>query len=86
MFKTASVVGGKTRAGNIKTVTGCKDTFQEHFLERMAESYKNVSGRVGQQAALDRCIEGLPSNILSPVWRLHGMNFKFAIIYALRIC
>lgn len=63
VFYTASTVGGKT---------GCKDTFQEHFLEKMAESYKGISGHTHQQDALNKCIASFPNNILSPVWRLEG--------------
>ena len=74
MIEKSKRLGTITEVRNMKTETGIKDTFLEHFLNRMADSYRNVKGKVPKTRALDEfCATSLPANIVSPVWRIDGM-------------
>jgi len=65
----AGLVGNLTK---VKTITGLKDTFLEVFLTRMHHSYKEKTGKIEKQRALADFRATLPTNILSPVWRIRG--------------
>ena len=67
MFTMASQVGKQTRVKELKTSTGTKDTFLDHFLDRLAGSYKKKRGTTAKQAALDSHARTLPANVFSPV-------------------
>ena len=73
MIEKSKRLGTITQVRNMKTETGIKDTFLEHFLERMANSYRDVKGRAPKTQALGEfCATSLPANIISPVWRIGG--------------
>ncbi|KAG2035286.1 hypothetical protein BDR03DRAFT_812159, partial [Suillus americanus] len=75
MFVEASTVGNQTRIKQRKTATGIKDTFLESFLDCLAQSYSKIrGGNNAKQEALDRVKETLPANVISPVWRVKGLD------------
>ncbi|KAI0258168.1 hypothetical protein BC834DRAFT_836247, partial [Gloeopeniophorella convolvens] len=74
MVTEAGQVGNITKIKAHKTNTGIKDTFLDVFLERMYLSYKDKSGKVAKQNALDSFKHTLPENMLSPVWRIRGLD------------
>ncbi|KAI0259241.1 hypothetical protein BC834DRAFT_833886, partial [Gloeopeniophorella convolvens] len=74
MVVEAGQVGNLTKIKAHKTNTGIKDTFLDAFLERMYLSYKDKSGKVAKQNALDNFKHTLPENMLSPVWRIRGLD------------
>ncbi|KAG1784306.1 uncharacterized protein HD556DRAFT_1251521, partial [Suillus plorans] len=75
MFVDASTVGNQTRIKQRKTATGIKDTFLESFLNCLAQSYSKIrGGNSVKQEALNRVKEMLPANVISPVWRVKGLD------------
>ncbi|KAL1726516.1 hypothetical protein EV714DRAFT_219219 [Schizophyllum commune] len=74
-FVTASTtVNKKTALENQRTETGIKDTYQLHFMESLFASYNKKRGRDNKLAALSAKVSKLPSNTMSPVWRIHGLD------------
>ncbi|KAI0259692.1 hypothetical protein BC834DRAFT_806373, partial [Gloeopeniophorella convolvens] len=74
MVVEAGQVGNLTKIKAHKTSTGIKDTFLDVFLERMYLSYKDKGGKVAKQNALNNFKRTLPENMLSPVWRIRGLD------------
>ncbi|KAG1784909.1 uncharacterized protein HD556DRAFT_1314704 [Suillus plorans] len=75
MFIHASTVGNQTQIKQRKTSMGIKDTFLDSFLNRLAESYCKIrGGNKAKQEVLDRVKETLPENVISPVWRIKGID------------
>jgi hypothetical protein len=76
MFESAKFVGNQTKIKSLKTETGVKDTFLDHFLDGMASSYSKIKTRTAKQVELDKHIVGLPdlSVVMSPVWRIQGQD------------
>lgn len=76
MFTQASTLDTKTKAKEMRTETGMKDTYQLHFLDKIFSSYSKKRGTAAKQASLDAELEKLPMNTISPVWRIKGMYFS----------
>ncbi|KAH9023715.1 hypothetical protein EDB85DRAFT_1849591, partial [Lactarius pseudohatsudake] len=74
MVGEAGQVGNVTKIRAHRTATGIKDTFLEVYLDRMYLSYKDRGSRGEKQLALDLFRATLPTNILSPVWRIRGLD------------
>jgi len=73
MIEKSKQIGTITEVRNIKTNTGIKDTFLDHFLKKMADSYRGLKGKAAKTQALNEfCATALPANIISPVWRVDG--------------
>ena len=72
MIEKSKQPGTLTKVRALKTDTGIKDKFLDHFLESMAKSYRGIRGRALQANALDEFCATLPDNIISPVWRING--------------
>ncbi|CAK5274493.1 unnamed protein product [Mycena citricolor] len=72
----STTVDKKTRIKEQRTETGIKDTFQQFFVEKLFDSYKNVRGYEARQAALQAEARNMPSgiNAMSPVWRIRGLD------------
>ncbi|CAK5270513.1 unnamed protein product [Mycena citricolor] len=76
-FLTASTaVDKKTQIKNLRTETGIKDTFQQFFVEKLFDSYKNKRGHEARIAALEAQVRQMPMdmNAMSPVWRIRGLD------------
>ncbi|KAF9808715.1 hypothetical protein IEO21_07777 [Rhodonia placenta] len=58
----------------MRTHTGIKDTFQLHFLDKLFDSHKNRRNDATKQSALDHAVASLPPDIISPVWRIKGLD------------
>ena len=75
IFEAAMTVGRKTASAELKTRFGLKDTFMEHFIR---QSFNVQSNTVGNKQARQEAVDGLrrtlPTNVLSPVWRIRGLN------------
>ena len=75
MIEISKRVGTITQVQNIKTNTGIKDTFLDHFLKMMADSYRGLTSKVEKTQVLDQfCATSLPAEIISPVWRVDGAS------------
>lgn len=72
MIEKSKQPGMLTKVRALKTDTGIKDKFLDHFLESMAKSYRGIRGRLPQANALNEFCATLPDNITSPVWRING--------------
>ncbi|KAJ3824671.1 hypothetical protein F5880DRAFT_353082 [Lentinula raphanica] len=73
-FDDAKTLGSKTKVKADHTSSGIKDTFQEHFLDRLFNSYSKKRTTESRQAALDQEIDSLPEEITSPVWRIKELD------------
>lgn len=73
LFESAKSVGNQSKIKAKKTETGVKDTYLDHFLDAMASSYANITGRDRKQEALAHFLTSLPSNVTSPVWKILGI-------------
>ncbi|KAJ6459108.1 hypothetical protein C8R47DRAFT_1059420 [Mycena vitilis] len=75
MFTEASEkLDTKTRVQNSRTEHGLKDKFQMVFLNRLFDSYKKTTGATRKRAALDAAVAALPTNTMSPVWRIKSLD------------
>lgn len=75
IFTHTSTIGSKTRAKQLRTASGVKDTYQDHFSEMIAKFVKGLRGSVREkQARVDRLVESLPDNLINPVWRIQGKS------------
>lgn len=71
IFKEVKRIGEKTNSYKLKTRYGVKDKYQEHFSEKIFAKADKLEGSTDEkQEALNKYIETLPSNMISPVWRL----------------
>lgn len=78
IFTTAKTVGGRTRSKAMRTESGIKDVYQDHFTEMIFKYVKRLRGSVQQkQAKVDRFVETLPERMVNPVWRIRGMSMCF---------
>ena len=77
IFKTASTVGGYTKAKQMRTSTGIKDTFQDTFIERIKSFAKKLRGSTDErQRAIDDMIaREFPKDTISPIWRIEGLSY-----------
>jgi hypothetical protein len=73
MFESMKLVGNQTRVKTLKTETGVKDAFLEHFLGGMASSHSGLKASK-KQAVLNQHILTLDGNVYSPVWRICGLD------------
>ena len=76
-FIEAKQLGTQTKIKKMRTVSGLKDTFQLHFIDKLFASYKNKCGLDARQAALNAQIATLPTactKLESPVWRIKGIS------------
>lgn len=84
MIKKSKRIGTITKVRKAKTNTGIKDAFLDHFLKKMADSYRSLKGKAAKTQALDEfCAVALPANIISPVWRVDGMLHILAVVESL---
>ncbi|KAH9935417.1 uncharacterized protein B0H18DRAFT_950971 [Fomitopsis serialis] len=76
IFREASVVSGYSRAKQMKTSTGLKDTFQDTFIEQIKTFASKLRGPTEEkQRAVDAMIaQELPGNTMSPVWRIEDLD------------
>ncbi|KAF8886594.1 hypothetical protein CPB84DRAFT_1749908 [Gymnopilus junonius] len=72
-FTLASEVGNKTALKKAKTESGIKDTIQEHFTDKLFAAYKGKFGNQRQES-VDAALKLLPDKIVSPVWRIKGLD------------
>lgn len=77
MFAMAKQVRNQTKIKELKTATGVKDTYFEHFMDSMSKSHNKASGTAAKQAALSDFAATLPSDVFSPVWRIKGRWLVF---------
>ncbi|KAF9521533.1 hypothetical protein CPB83DRAFT_865442 [Crepidotus variabilis] len=73
MLSNASLLQAHSTNQKLRTETGLKDTFLQFFLDRIEISRKNLTGPRAEQAT-HSVLEKLPSNVLSPIWRIHDLN------------
>ena len=73
LFDQSKSVGNQTKIKAIKTEKGVKDTYQQHFLDALHQSYKRLRGTASKTAALKEKLKDMRENPTSPVWRISGM-------------
>ncbi|KAF9070032.1 hypothetical protein BDP27DRAFT_1420468 [Rhodocollybia butyracea] len=73
-FTLAQAQGNVTKIKEARTETGLKDTYQNFFIERLFSSYKTRRGVDQKQTALNKAISDLPREMMSPVWRIRGLD------------
>ncbi|KAJ3718173.1 hypothetical protein C8R42DRAFT_740112, partial [Lentinula raphanica] len=78
IFTKTTTIYGKTEARKLITASGSKDTFLEHFREKVltfiAKLPKGLS-REEKQTKVDHYInDTMPANIYSPVWRIKDFD------------
>ncbi|EGO26560.1 hypothetical protein SERLADRAFT_407303 [Serpula lacrymans var. lacrymans S7.9] len=73
-FVQASQLDSKTKVNKMRTESGIKDTFQKYFIDKVVGSYQRLRGVASKQAALDESIASFPDTIISPVWRIKGLD------------
>lgn len=74
-YADACEVGNQSRIKKKKTETGVKDTFQQHFLDSLFESYKSRRTDRTKQAALDAKLASMnkgPEEMINPILRVYG--------------
>ncbi|KAI9438663.1 hypothetical protein H4582DRAFT_2076295 [Lactarius indigo] len=74
IIQSAHHIGNQTTIKDLKTNNRIKDSFLDSFLDRLHSSYKGLSGHLAKQLALNNCLATLPNNIISPVWRIKGLD------------
>ncbi|KAH9017678.1 hypothetical protein EDB85DRAFT_2076060 [Lactarius pseudohatsudake] len=74
IVQSARHIGNQTTIKDLKTNSGIKDSFLDSFVNRLHSSYKGLSGNLAKQLALNNCLATLPNNIISPVWRIEGLD------------
>ncbi|CAK5282232.1 unnamed protein product [Mycena citricolor] len=70
----STTVDKKTQIKDQRTETGIKDTFQLFFEEKLFDSFKNKRGYPARLQALDAQAKSMPANVMSPVWRIRGLD------------
>ncbi|KIY43177.1 hypothetical protein FISHEDRAFT_78686 [Fistulina hepatica ATCC 64428] len=79
-FTDAQAINAKTKTRTAQTESGVKDTFQEHFLDKLFSSYAKVKGKDKKQQSLNTAaVHCLPSVVdwsasANPVWRIKGLD------------
>lgn len=56
------------------TKTGIKDSYQEHFFNKIYKATNSVKGMAEKKTVLERAISDLPARITSPVWEIPGLD------------
>ncbi|KAF5367924.1 hypothetical protein D9758_004368 [Tetrapyrgos nigripes] len=75
VFVHSKTVGSKTKAKNLKTLLGIKDTYQDHFTELIFDLLKETRGSANEkQQQVDSMLEEFPENISSPIWRIQDLD------------
>ncbi|KAJ3835357.1 hypothetical protein F5878DRAFT_628111 [Lentinula raphanica] len=78
IFTKTSTIYGKTEAKKLMTASGTKDTFLEHFRDRVftfIAKLPRALSRDEKQAKVDHYIkDAMPANIFSPVWRIKDFD------------
>ncbi|KAI0311059.1 hypothetical protein OF83DRAFT_1177947 [Amylostereum chailletii] len=75
MFTDACTLGKMTQVGKLKTERGVKDTFLEHFLDKVSNFSKRLKGKTAdKQNTINEYIQELPEFPVSPVWRIKSLD------------
>ncbi|KAK1231629.1 hypothetical protein PQX77_005252 [Marasmius sp. AFHP31] len=73
-FHLTKQIKNDTRMKKERTRTGLKDTYQMFFVDKLLKSYKSRRTDVTKTLALNRAVQDLPLETMSPVWRIRGLN------------
>jgi hypothetical protein len=57
------------------TATGVLDKHQAFFIEKLQSVPAQTGPAAKKQAAIDAVFKGLPTEILSPMWKIKGTTF-----------
>ncbi|KAJ3757100.1 hypothetical protein EV360DRAFT_46748 [Lentinula raphanica] len=78
IFTTSTTINGKTEAAKMATQSGLKDTFLEHFRQKVFTYITNLPAgttRMQKQEMVNEYVaKDLPDKIYSPVWRIKGID------------
>ncbi|KAJ3829433.1 hypothetical protein F5880DRAFT_396644 [Lentinula raphanica] len=72
-FVEAQNPGAGTRVKSKRTETGLKDTYQTFFIDRLLNASKRRQG-IEPRTALHDTLKDFPSETMSPVWRIRGLD------------
>ncbi|KAF8868159.1 hypothetical protein CPB84DRAFT_1858409 [Gymnopilus junonius] len=73
-FTEAQSLNTQTKIKKMHTKTGIKDTYWLYFIEQLFQSYKNKCGTASRAVALQAKVATLPSEPISPVWQIKGLD------------
>ncbi|KAJ3720842.1 hypothetical protein DFJ43DRAFT_1001105 [Lentinula guzmanii] len=75
IFTHSGTIGEKSKAKQLKTALGIKDTYQDHFTDLIFNLQKTLrGGESHKQEEVNKLLANLPKNICSPVWRIKGLD------------
>ncbi|KAE9385484.1 hypothetical protein BT96DRAFT_949810 [Gymnopus androsaceus JB14] len=78
IFTKSSTINGKTEAKQMMTQFGVKDTFLDHFRDKVLSFISKLprgTAREEKQRETDKYVkEELPDDVYSPVWRIKGFD------------
>lgn len=57
---------------DLRTATGVKDTFLMFFIDKLDLARKKASSNTDRENITLRLLTKMPTDVLSPVWRLRG--------------
>ena len=73
IYRYSTKLGGITRTKAYKTNNGIKDTYQEHFIEKLNGFIRNLHGNVEEKISkLEDFVKILPPNLVNPILRIPG--------------
>ncbi|KAK0471280.1 hypothetical protein IW261DRAFT_1671032 [Armillaria novae-zelandiae] len=72
-FTEAKILGNVNKVKTMHTDSGLKDTFASFFIDKLINSYKRKRGD-HRQEALNKAIEEMCEEIMSPVWWIKGLD------------
>ncbi|KAJ3809763.1 hypothetical protein EV368DRAFT_89490 [Lentinula lateritia] len=73
-FILAQTPGATNKVKTHRTNTGLKDTFQTYFIDRLLDAGKRRRGNVDPKTVVNQLVETFPSETMSPVWRIRGLD------------
>ncbi|KAJ3805860.1 hypothetical protein F5876DRAFT_81326 [Lentinula aff. lateritia] len=73
-FVLAQTPSATNKVKSHRTDNGLKDTFQTFFIDRLLSAAKRRPGNNDPTAAVNQLMESFPSETMSPVWRIRGLD------------
>ncbi|KAJ3719382.1 hypothetical protein C8R42DRAFT_697165 [Lentinula raphanica] len=78
IFTKTTQIHGKTESNKIQTQTGVKDTFLEHFRQKIftftSKLTRGMPREEKQRKTAEYITDNIPDGIYSPVWRIKGFD------------
>lgn len=75
-YSLAKQLRKKAELDRLRTASGVKDTFLDHFIHKLQQSHFKMHGDQAKKA-LEKAISELPDfdeDAMSPIWKIQGMS------------